>query len=86
MPIESEADRDIIRPKHQMVVPGLGVFIAPKAVARLFQLHDYTRCPNFRKKHVPMRAGIYRMLFSRRGVRLLSERKEMQAFGVARNC
>ena len=40
MPIGSESDRDIIRPKHQMVVPGLGVFIAPKAVARLFQLHD----------------------------------------------
>ena len=45
MPIESESDRDIIRPKHQMVVPGLGVFIAPNAVARLFRLHDYTKCP-----------------------------------------
>ena len=32
MPIGSESDRDIIRPKHQMAVPGLGVFIAPKAV------------------------------------------------------
>ena len=50
MPIGNESDRDIIRPKHRMAVPGLGVFIAPKAVARLFQLHDYTRCPNFRKK------------------------------------
>ena len=45
MPIGSESDRDIIRPKHQMAVPGLGVFIAPKAVARLFRLHDYTKCP-----------------------------------------
>ena len=45
MPIGSESDRDIIRPKHQMAVPGLGVFIAPKAVARMFQLHDYTKCP-----------------------------------------
>ncbi|MDE0686873.1 MAG: hypothetical protein OXI61_01780 [Candidatus Poribacteria bacterium] len=45
MPIGSESDRDIIRPKHQMAVPGLGVFIAPNAVARLFQLHDYTKCP-----------------------------------------
>ena len=50
MPIGSESDRDIIRPKHHKAVPGLGVFIAPNAVARLFQLHDYTRCPNFRKK------------------------------------
>ena len=40
MPIGSESDRDIIRPKHHKVVPGLGGFIAPKAVARLFQLHD----------------------------------------------
>lgn len=47
MPIGSEFDRDIIRPKHQMAVPGLGVFIAPNAVARLFQLHDYTKCPRF---------------------------------------
>lgn len=30
MLIVPESDRDIIRPKHQMVVPGLGVFIAPK--------------------------------------------------------
>ena len=42
MPIASESDRDIIRPKHHKVVPGLGVFIAPKAVARLFQLHGYS--------------------------------------------
>ena len=40
-----ESDRDLIRPKHQMAVPGLGVFIAPNAVARLFQFHDYTKCP-----------------------------------------
>ena len=45
MPIGSKSDRDIIRPKHQMAVPGLGVFIAPNAVERLFQLHDYTKCP-----------------------------------------
>ncbi len=45
MLIGSEFDRDIIRPKHQMAVPGLGVFIAPNAVARLFQLHDFTQCP-----------------------------------------
>ena len=53
MPIGSEFDRDIIRPKHQMAVPGLGVFIAPNAVARLFQLYDYTKCPplgNLQKK------------------------------------
>ena len=62
MLIVPESDRDIIRPKHQMVVPGLGVFIAPKAVARLFQLHDYTRCPNFRKKHAPMGRMLYPLL------------------------
>ena len=28
MPIGSESDRDSIRPKHQKVVLGLGVFIA----------------------------------------------------------
>ena len=38
-----------LRPKHLMRVPGLGVFIAPNAVGQLFQLHDYTRCPNLRK-------------------------------------
>ena len=32
-----------------MAVPRLGVFIAPKAVGRLFQFHDYTRCPDFKK-------------------------------------
>ncbi len=32
------------------------------AVARLFQLHDYTRCPNFRKKHAPMRRILYPIL------------------------
>ena len=62
MPIGSESDRDVIRPKHQMVVPGLGVFIAPNAVARLFQLHDYTRCPNFRKKHAPIGRILYPIL------------------------
>ncbi len=45
MSIGSESDRDIVRPKHQMAVPGLGIFIAPNAVARLFQLHDYRKCP-----------------------------------------
>ena len=45
MLIGNESDKDIIRPKHQMAVPGLGVFIAPNAVARLFRLHDYTKCP-----------------------------------------
>ena len=30
-----------------MAVPGIGTFIAPKAVARLFSLTDYTRCPKF---------------------------------------
>ena len=39
-----------IRPKNQMKVPGLGVFIAPKGVARLFQLHDYFKCPSFSAK------------------------------------
>lgn len=62
MPIGNESDRDIIRPKYKMVVPGLGVFIAPKAVARLFQLHDYTRCPDFQKKHAPMRRTLYPIL------------------------
>ena len=28
MPIGSESDRDIIRPKHHKAVPGLGVFMA----------------------------------------------------------
>ena len=62
MPIGSESDRDIVRPKHHKVVPGLGVFIAPNAVARLFQLHDYTRCPNLRKKHAPMGRILYPIL------------------------
>lgn len=39
--------RESVRSKHRMRVPGLGVFIAPKGVARLFQLHDYTKCPRF---------------------------------------
>ena len=52
MPIGNESDRDIIKPKHQVAVPGLGVFIAPKAVARLFQLHDYTKCPPLGRQKV----------------------------------
>ena len=55
MPIASESDRDIIRPKHQMAVPGLGVFIAPNAVARLFRLHDWTKCPRLDVKKEPPR-------------------------------
>ena len=62
MPIGNESDRDIIRPKHQVAVPGLGVFIAPKAVARLFQLHDYTRCPDFRKNRAPIGRILYPIL------------------------
>ena len=40
-----------VKPKHQFKVPGLGVFIAPNAVARLFQLHDYKRCPNLHRTY-----------------------------------
>ena len=36
-----------LKPKHEMAVPGLGVFIAPKGVARLFSLTDYAKCPQF---------------------------------------
>ena len=36
-----------LRPKHLIRVPGLGVFTAPQAIARLFHLHDYTKCPSF---------------------------------------
>ena len=43
----------IISPKHRMIVPGLGVIIAPKAVGRLFQLHDYTRCVDLRRRVRP---------------------------------
>ena len=42
-----------MRPKYQMPVPGVGVFIAPKAVGRLFQLHDYTKCVNLEKRRNP---------------------------------
>lgn len=44
-----------LSPKHVMKVPALGVFIAPDAVARLFQLHDYTRCPRFVRGRNPQR-------------------------------
>ena len=46
MPIGSESDRDIIRPKHHKAVPGLGVFIAPKrcrssiSTSRLYPLSE----------------------------------------------
>ena len=36
MQIGIESDRDIIRQKHHKAVPGPGVFIPPKAVARFF--------------------------------------------------
>ena len=36
-----------LRPPHQMAIPGLSVFIAPRSVARLFLLHDYTKSPRF---------------------------------------
>ena len=38
------SNNDDIRPRHQMAVPGIGVFIAPKAIARLFTLTDYSQC------------------------------------------
>ena len=34
----------VLKPRHVMKVPALGVFIAPQGVARMFQLHDYTKC------------------------------------------
>lgn len=37
----------IVAPRKTVSVPGVGVFIAPNAVARLFQLHAYTKCPRF---------------------------------------
>ena len=50
--------------KHRMFVPGLGVFIAPNAVARLFQLHDYTKCPNLSRQVKPKRV-LYSILRSK---------------------
>ena len=45
-----DTDHEVNRTRHQMKVPGLGVLIAPKAVGRLFTLHDYRKCPQFIKK------------------------------------
>ncbi len=56
-----ENDATIVSPKHKMAVPGLRVFIAPKAVGRLFQLHDFTRCPDF-KKPVKRKQVLYPIL------------------------
>ena len=47
-----ENDATIVSPKHKMAVPGLRVFIAPKAVGRLFQasrLHPLSRLQKTRK-------------------------------------
>lgn len=33
-----------MRPKHRMICPGLGIFIAPQGVARLFHTFDYRKC------------------------------------------
>ena len=51
----------IVAPKKTVSVPGLGVFIAPNAVARLFQLHDYTKCPQFGLRKSP-RGVLYPIL------------------------
>ena len=48
-----------LRPKHQMAVPGLGVFIAPNAVARLFQLHEYRKCPKFLPARKPVQLSLF---------------------------
>ena len=48
-----DTDHEVTRTRHQMKVPGTGVLIAPKAVGRLFTLHDYTKCPRFTKKRMP---------------------------------
>ena len=86
MPIENEFDRDIIRPRHHKAVPGLGVFIAPKAVARLFQLHDYTKCPrlgpqkvNKRVLYPILRPNVYyspRMFHLNRARRFKNEKRK----------
>ena len=47
--------KPVTSPNHRMRVPGLGVIIAPKAVGRLFQLHDYTRCVDLRRRVRPRR-------------------------------
>ena len=38
------SDGCALKNRHTHAVAGLGVFIAPKAVARLFTLTDYSRC------------------------------------------
>lgn len=48
-----DTDHEVNRTHHQMAVPGLGVFIAPKAIGRLFTLHDYRKCPRFGKQRMP---------------------------------
>lgn len=50
-----DTDHEVNRTRHQMKVPGLGVLIAPKAIGRLFTLHDYRKCPRFLKKPMPRR-------------------------------
>lgn len=42
-----------LRPKHKMAVPGIGVFIAPQGVARLFSTTDFTHCPPFLPAQTP---------------------------------
>lgn len=51
----------VISPNHRMCVPGLGVIIAPKAIGRLFQLPDYTRCVDLRRR-VRLRRVLYPIL------------------------
>ena len=53
--------KTIISPNHRMCVPGLGVIIAPKAVGRLFQLHDYACCVDLRRRVYP-RCVLYPIL------------------------
>ena len=50
-----DTDHEVNRTRYQINVPGLGVLIAPKAVGRLFTLHDYRKCPRFIKKPMPRR-------------------------------
>ena len=55
-------ENTIVRPKYTMSLPSLGAFIAPHAIARLFQRHNYTKCPPLRNLQKKPQRVLYPIL------------------------
>ena len=54
-----DRDQHVLKVRHTIAVPGVGVFIAPAGIARLFTLTDYRKCPKFLPARAPAQPSLF---------------------------